>query len=95
LVCQLNFLVDSAVPLCYALGMETETLTRQDVIKRLEAAVNADPGGVLMLSARWKVTASYIYQVLGGKAAPGPSLLRRLGLRRVKAEIYAENGGRT
>lgn len=58
------------------------TFSLSDVRKLLEQEV-AQAGSGMALAEKWGVSQSLISRVLSGKEPPGPTLLRRLRLRRV------------
>ncbi len=58
------------------------SLTQSQVRERLVAKVE-EAGSGSALAAQWGVAQSIISRVISGKEAPGPTILRRLGLRRV------------
>ena len=69
--------------------MKTEMLTIDDVLARIEAAVEA-AGSAKALCDEWDVAQSYLSDVRAGKRAPGPSILVHLGLAAEQVYIPAE-----
>lgn len=66
-----------AVRACYILGMDT--ISKREVVSILRRKID-EVGGVAQLARAWSLSRMYVYDVLNGKRAPGPSVLSRLGI---------------
>jgi hypothetical protein len=67
-------------------------MTEQQVIDLVRAEVEK-AGSYRALGAKWGVTPSYLCDLLQGRRAPGPKLLRPLGLERVVTVEYRKKEG--
>jgi hypothetical protein len=54
-------------------------MNRTELLVRIEAAVEA-AGSAKALAESWGVSQPYLSDVRAGKRAPGPSILRQMGL---------------
>jgi hypothetical protein len=52
-------------------------------VRELLRAKVREAGRVIALARAWRVNRSFIYGVMSGKEKPSPTILRRLGLKRV------------
>jgi hypothetical protein len=62
-------------------------LPEAEVVRLLAAAVDKE-GSQSALSRKWKMTQTYISQVLMGNKRPGQKICRRLGVTVTKQWVY-------
>lgn len=58
-------------------------VSKDEVRARLQVYVS-EHGGVQVVAKRWKCSRQYIYDVLNDRRNPGPLMLKKFGLRRVR-----------
>ncbi len=57
-------------------------LDESEVRSLLRKEVSAYRCGIAEVATKWGVTRGYLYDCLAGRRCPGPSILKRLDLRR-------------
>ena len=61
-----------------------KAMISRDEVRALLQVYVLEHGGVQAVARRWKCSRQYIYDVLTDRRNPGPLMLKKFGLRRVR-----------
>lgn len=65
----------------------------EDQVRALIERLILEAGSLRALARRWKITPAYLSDLRRGRRAPGPHVLRPLGLKRVVTITYEPDHG--